>query len=509
MQCDWASARARLSPMKTAIVDLDHGVAYDYRTMRERVGRLLGLLAGLGLDRGARVAILAKNQMAHLDLFLLSGYAGTTAVPLNWRLPLPELEPQVRSAQAQILLYGPEFAQTAEGLGEHCGLRLLPLGADGAAYEAALAQAEDLPARPADEGDVAMLLFTGGTTGIAKGVRVTHRQIFYNAVNTVTSWELSAQDCAPVFTPFYHTGGYHVLFSPLYHAGGTSLIAGAYSPALARRAVRDHGVSVLFLVPTMFQSLLDEGLTADDLRSVRFAISGGAACPPWVEERFEALGVRFKQGYGLTEVGPNCFSMSLDEARRHPGSVGVAVFHLEARVVDEGGQQVAPGETGELWLRGPTVADGYEGRARETADTFDRDGFCHTGDLATADPEGYVRIVGRKKEMFISGGENVYPIEVENALYAHPAVALAAVAGVPHAHWGEVGVAWVVLRGGMAAGPEELLAFLGERLARYKLPKVLLVRPDLPLTPAGKVAKETLRLEYVGSQRAKEESPRG
>ncbi len=504
MNCDWASARARLSPKSIAIRDLDHGRSFDYLAMRERVARLFGLIERLGLRRNDRLAILAKNGMAHVDLFLLAGYGGMTFVPLNWRLPLQELLPLVAAAGVRLLMYSPEFQATAEALAAAGGFRILPLGEDGAQYEAALQDATPAPPQPAGEGDVAMLLFTGGTTGLAKGVRITHRQIFWNAVNTVTSWELSARDCAPVFTPFYHTGGYHVLLTPLYHAGGQSLIAESFSPTVARRAVREHGVTVLFLVPTMFQSLIEEGLSAEDLASVRFAISGGAACPPWVEERFGALGVRFKQGYGLTEVGPNCFSLGLEEARTHPGSVGVPVFHLDLRIVGDDGVRVSQGEAGELWLRGPTVADGYEGRPEETAAVFDAEGFCHTGDLATQDAGGFVRIVGRKKEMFISGGENVYPIEVENALYAHPAVALAAVAGVPHPHWGEVGIAFVQLREGMAASAEDLLAFLGERLARYKLPKRLIILPSLPLTAAGKVAKEELRRPYLREAGTKE-----
>ncbi len=504
MNCDWASARARLSPDRTAIFDLDRGAAYSYRAMRDRVARLRGLVAGLGVGRGDRIAILAKNGIAHVDLFLLAGYAGVTLVPLNWRLPAQELTPLVAAARTRLLFYSPEFEATAVGLQAATGLQAFALADSGERYESLLAQAPALPPEPADETDVAMLLFTGGTTGIAKGVRITHRQIFWNAVNTVTSWELSAADCAPVFTPFYHTGGYHVLFSPLYHAGGTSLIAEAFSPALARRAVRNYGVSVLFLIPTMFQSLIDEGLDPEDMASVRFAISGGAACPPWVEERFGRLGVRFKQGYGLTEVGPNCFSLALDEAATHPGCVGVPVFHLELRIVGDDGQALPPGQPGELWLRGPTVADGYEGRPDETKAAFDQEGFCHTGDLAEQDPDGFVRIVGRKKEMFISGGENIYPIEVENALYAHPAVAVAAVLGVPHEHWGEVGVAWVQLREGEDASPEELLGFLAGRLARYKLPKRLQILPSLPLTAAGKVAKEELRRLYFARAGAQE-----
>ncbi len=505
MVADWASRRASLSPERTAIYDLARERAYSYREMAGRTARLAGWMAAVGARSGARIGILARNQMAHLDLWLLSGYAGLTAVPLNWRLPPAELLPLARRARVSALLCADEFLAAGEEVARETGARVLRLGVGGEEYEQGLAAADPIPPTPADEMDTAMLLFTGGTTGVAKGVRITHRQIFYNAVNTVASWELSAQDVAPVFTPFYHTGGYHVLTTPLYHTGGTTLLGEGFSAPQALSALREHGATLLFLVPTMFSSLLSEEITPRDLASVRFAISGGAACPPYVEERFRRLGVRFRQGYGLTEVGPNCFYMPSEAIDVHPGSVGVPVFHLEVRIAAEDGAPLAPGEAGELWLRGPTVADGYDGRPEETRETFGADGFCHTGDLAVQDAEGFVTIVGRRKEMFISGGENVYPIEVETALYAHPDVALCAVVGVAHLHWGEVGVAFVQPREGAFLEAGALLSFLAGRLARYKLPKAVEIRRELPLTGAGKVAKEELRREYLARSGAEKE----
>ncbi len=501
MVTDWASRRALLSPDRTAVYDLEQGRGYTYLAMRERTARLAGVLAGMGIGAGDRVGILARNGLPHIDLWLLSGYHGTAVAPLNWRLPAAELLPLAQGAGLRALYCAQEFWAAGEEIARETGQRLLPLGEP---YEQALAGARELPPAPPEEADVAMLLFTGGTTGVAKGVRITHRQIFWNAVNTVTSWELSARDVAPVLTPFYHTGGYHVLTTPLYHAGGTTLLPEGFSAPQALSAVREHRASLLFLVPTMFASLLAADPRPEDFASVRFAISGGAACPPYVAERFGQLGVRFRQGYGLTEVGPNCFWMPEGAAAAHPGSVGLPVFHLEVRIAGEAGEALPPGSAGELWMRGPTVADGYDGRPAETAAVFGQDGFCRTGDLAVQDADGFVQIVGRRKEMFISGGENVYPIEVEAAIYAHPDVLLCAVVGVPHPHWGEVGVAFVQPREGASLAAGDLLSFLGGRLARYKLPKAVEVLENLPLTGAGKVAKEALRAEYLRRSDARE-----
>lgn len=501
MVTDWVSRRASLSPDRVAVVDLATDRRLTYRDMLWRTARLHGLLGAEGIRPGDRVGILARNQLAHLDLWLATGHAGITAVPLNCRLPLTELRPLAESARIRLLIFSDEFAAAARELSEATGAATLPLGPGAAAYEAALRAAVAAEPSPPAAGDVSMILFTGGTTGIAKGVRITHRQILFNAINTVTSWELGAMDTAPIFTPFYHTGGYHVLATPLYHAGGTALLGDGFEPKEALRAIRDERATLLFLVPTMFQRLLEAGPSPHDFRTVRFAISGGAPCPPWVEERFQALGVRFKQGYGLTEVGPNCFSMPLEEAAAHPGSVGVPVFHLEVRIVDPGGRPVPSGEPGELLLRGDTVADGYDGRPEETAEVFDADGFCHTGDLAIADGDGYVRIVGRRKDMYISGGENVYPVEVEAALQASPLVEAAAVVGVPDPVWGEVGVAFVQPRAGVELKAMDLRDFLAGRLARYKLPREVVVLSELPLTPAGKIAKQLLRTRFLTGRR--------
>jgi fatty-acyl-CoA synthase len=342
-----------------------------------------------------------------------------------------------------------------------------------------------------------MILLTGGTTGLPKGAMLPYRQGFYNAVNTVLSWGLRPDDCAVQATPAFHAA-VNALTMPLLHMGARVVLQSAFDPADYLSKVQQHGVTILFLVPTMFHMLAeDPGFRTADLSSVRWAISGGAACPEPVREAYAGRGVRFKQGYGLSEAGVNCFSITLDQAEQRPQSVGKPMLHASAVVRREDGTACGAGEVGELTLAGPHVFSGYFDRPAETAQVL-KDGWLWTGDLAAVDDEGFFSIVGRRKEMFVSGGENVYPSEVEAAIYDHPAVAECAVLGVPDPRWGEVGLAAVTLHEGAELSADQLRAFLKERLANYKVPKSIHVLGALPKSAAGKILKTRLASELQG-----------
>ncbi|MDE3091419.1 MAG: AMP-binding protein, partial [Chloroflexota bacterium] len=300
-------------------------------------------------------------------------------------------------------------------------------------------------------------------------------------------------------SPLFHTGGLNVFTAPLVHIGGTSIVCHSFDADQVFDLLRDAGVTIYFGVPTMFIALQQHPRWQDtDFSKLKLVISGGAPCPLPVFEKFWARGVDFKTGYGLTEAGPNTFWLPREDVRRKPGAVGFPLFHVDVKIVNDQGAACGADEIGELLARGPHVCAGYWNRPEETAKAIDKDGWLRTGDLARRDAEGYYTIVGRSKDMIISGGENIYPAEVESVLHANPAVTEAALIGVPDAKWGEVGRAIVVLQNGARLSAEELIAFCQLRLARYKIPKSIVFVDALPKTAAGKIDKKVLVEKYSG-----------
>ena len=332
-----------------------------------------------------------------------------------------------------------------------------------------------------------MLLYTSGTTGAPKGVMITHRQLFWNAINTVYATDLCAEDRVLAFLPLFHTGGLNCLATPALYRGGAVVLMAAFDAKRALEVIETERITATVAVPTMYQMLLDAGLDAHDTTSLKTVLCGGAPCPEPLLDAYLDRGVVFRQGFGMTEVGPNCFSLPPREVRRRRGTVGVPILHCGAKVVDEAGAQLPPDTVGELWLSGPHVCAGYWGRddAPITAD-----GWFKTGDYASVDADGYFRIAGRKKDMFISGGENVYPAEIENALLARPDIDQVAVVAIPHETWGEVGCAVLV---GAAIDLEAAEQHCRAQLARFKVPKRFVVVPALPMNASGKVLKHAVR----------------
>jgi len=502
---DWLGRRERLTPNKVALVDTLNGDRpITYREWSRAVNRTARFLQDrLGVRKGDRVAVLAHNCVEYLDLWFALGRIGGILQTLNWRLTPHELEGLLRDGEPVALVYGEEFVETVDRLrGRLPGpIRYVSLGApagpDDLPFTGREAFADTpLPEVDLDWDDPWVICYTGGTTGLPKGAILTHRAVTANAVNTVFSWGLAPDDVTILNAPLFHTGGLNVFTAPLVCIGGTSIVCKGFDPDQVFDLIRDAGVTVFFGVPTMFIMLQQHPRWEEaDFSRFKIVISGGAPCPLPVFEKFWERGVDFRTGYGLTEAGPNTFWLPPEDARRKPGSVGFPLFHVDVRVVRQNGSTCGPGEVGELVIRGPHVCAGYWNNPQATAQTI-RDGWLHTGDLARYDEEGYFYIVGRLKDMFISGGENVYPAEVESVLHAHPAVAEAALIGVPDEKWGEVGRAIVALRPATHLTEEELLAFCRERLARYKVPKSVTFVDALPKTGANKVDKERLRKLY-------------
>jgi fatty-acyl-CoA synthase len=337
-----------------------------------------------------------------------------------------------------------------------------------------------------------LICYTGGTTGLPKGAILHYRSVTANAVNTIVSWGLSPDDAIPQYMPFFHTGGLNVLTTPLVYLGGTNIVCTGFDIDQLFDQIENLGVTFFFAVPTMFLMMIQHPRWESlDLSGVRLVMAGGGACPAVVCEAFWEKGVEFKSGYGLTEAGPNTFWLPTELMKRKVGSVGRPLFHVDVKSVNDTGEIVAPGEIGHLLIRGPHVFGGYWNRPEATAETI-VDGWLRTGDLARRDEDGDHYIVGRLKDMIKSGGENIYPVEVEDVMHSHPAVAEAALIPVPHPKWGEVGRAVVVLKPGASLGREELEDWLREQMAHYKVPKSVVFVDALPKTPANKVDKQKL-----------------
>jgi fatty-acyl-CoA synthase len=502
---DILGERVRLTPERTALAFVPTGERFRYRDLDGRaVAAARALRERLGLRRGDRFGLLAANRVEFLDLFFAAGKAGLVIVPLSTRATAHELAHVVKDSGMRVLLYDGAFAETAAKLKQAVSLeRWVALDRPTGAADASWAElrAELRPSawvrEPCQGEDLYALLYTSGTTGKPKGVMIPHRMVLWNGYNTVACWQLREDDVSPIFTPLYHAGGLGAFLVPILTIGGTIVLHAGFDASEVWRTIENERCTVVLGVPTIWKLLMEAPEFATvRLDHVRWFVSGGAPLPLYIIEAYQRRGVVFKQGYGLTEVGVNCFSMTVEESVRKAGSIGKPLMFTEARLVDEQGREAPPGEVGELLLRGPHVSRGYWNDPEATAGALDADGYFHTGDLARRDEEGFFTIAGRRKDMIISGGVNVYPAEIEGELLLHPAVADAAVVGIPHATWGEVAIAFVVPREGHAPAPEALASFLAERLARYKIPKEFVTVPSLPRTPYGKLVKAELRERY-------------
>ncbi len=506
---DWTEALAQLFPEREAVLEVRTGERVTYTQLHRRVAATAAALVELGAKRGDRIAILAKNRLEHIDLLFACARLGCMYVPLNWRLAEPELAFLLDDAEPAVLFYERAFASEALRLAAARPVRALPIAADDVVLDegAAAAGARHLQAlraaggrtAPPPQADVSLddpwiILYTSGTTGHPKGALLPYRQVAFNALNTIVALDLTSADRTVTYTPLFHTGGLHVLTTPMLAKGASIVLCDGFDADKLIDLHETERCTILFGVPTTFEMLAEHPRFADgDLSAVRVALCGGAPCPLSLIERYTRRGIVFKQGYGLTEVGPNVLNLNPEDVVKKAGFAGRPNLTVTARLVDAAGHVVLGAGRGELVLGGPCVCLGYWRRAEATAAAFTADGFFRTGDIVERDADGYCAIVDRAKDMYISGGENVYPAEVEKALADHPGVRQAAVVGIPDPKWGEVGRAFVELAHGQSSvDTAELTAFLRERVAKYKVPKEFVVVDELPKNPSGKVQKHLL-----------------
>lgn len=472
---DFLAQHACAFPNRIALTRPNAGDAVTYGALHERAERWACFLDQRGVTVGDRVAFLATNHLAHLTLLFACQRLGAILVPLNYRLSQAELAEQLAQVTPALTLVAGDCSLAATHL--RLEEQNLPAAGD---YAAAVPCA----ARPL------LILFTSGSSGRPKGVLLNGRMLAANIEHTRLNWELDSRDSTTTHAPFFHTGGYNVFTLPLLHAGGHLVLLDRFEAGQILDLINAGRVTVFFGVPTMFDLLARDPAFADtDLSRLRFVISGGAPCQSATQTPWRERGVSFRQGFGMTEVGPNCFTIDDETARRQPDAVGRPMPGTRMLVLDGAGAPVADGEIGELCIAGPHLCAGYW--QNETAHRAARfDDFWRTGDLAVCDADGCYRIMGRKKEMYISGGENVYPGEVVRHLIELDGVSDALVIGVPDARWGEVGFA--LLETHQTYDVAACRAFLEPRLSRYKHPLHVLCLAEFPLLANGKVDGKAL-----------------
>lgn len=503
----WLARHAALHPEREALITPTE--RFHYGALNREANRAAHALRAMGLSEGDRIGILAVNDPRFLILLFGAAKVGLVVVPLNYRLSVPELAFQIRDAGVQVLFLGPEQADMLKGLQEQASLEQVVVLAEepipGAmAYPEWVAdQPEEEPGGPIPWDRPFLIVYTSGTTGRPKGAVLTHANQFWNAMNDIIALRITAEDTTLTLLPLVHVGGIGLFTLPTLLVGGRVVMPRRFHPDEALQLIERERVTIVMGVPAIFQMLLASPLfDRVDLSSVRAFYNGGDRCPLEVVKAFRQRGLPFGGGYGLTETSPTAFMLEPEEFEKGTqalGFIGKPAFFTEARIVTPEGREAGPGEVGELWLRGPNVFAGYWNLPEATAEAF-CEGWFRTGDLAYRDEQGFTYIVGRLKEMFKSGGLNVYPAEVEAVLGQHPAVQEVCVIGVPDPKWGEVGRAVVVLRPGHQVQPEELLAWCEGRLARYKIPKSVVFAEALPRNALGKIVRAEVKARYGGPQ---------
>jgi len=497
---DWIAHHGRRTPDKTALVDLGSGRRFSYRELDDRVARLAPHLRdALKVTRGDRVAVLALNTTDTMEVQFACFRLGAVFLPLNNRLTVPELQFIVGDASPVVMIHDADLAETALTVSKLCNVASVLKFGPGGSYEAGIAAAKPIDrAEIVTLDDISTIMYTSGTTGLPKGAIITHGMTFWNCVNLGGPAYISPSSVLLTVLPLFHTGGLNCYTNPVMHAGGTVLIMRAFDPGEALKLVNDpaQGINVFFGVPSIYQFMAQHpSFGTSDFSRLAIGGVGGAPMPVPLLKVWEARGVALQQGYGMTETSPAVMVLDREHAARKAGSSGKPVLHTEVRIVRPDGSDADVGELGELWVKGPNVTPGYWNRPDANQSSF-TDGWLHTGDATRIDEEGFYYIVDRWKDMYISGGENVYPAEVESVLHQLSAVAEAAIIGIPNEQWGEVGMAIVAVKPGHTLTPAEIHAHCAANLARFKCPRLIEFVDALPRNATGKIHKPTLRKQF-------------
>ncbi|MEH7302990.1 acyl-CoA synthetase [Neobacillus drentensis] len=490
-ELDWLDNRARLSPNKIAVIDENTNKRWSYKELNERSASVASWLKGRGVKQGDRIALLSPNHISCFDILFACSKIGAIFVPLNWRLSIHEIREIIKDCSPVLIGVHLQFESLCDQLTD-LGVSCFRVGETHYEKITNHSKSEKF-SEEITETDPLAMIYTGGTTGNPKGVVLSHQSILWNAINTITSWSLTEEDVTINYLPMFHTGGLNALSLPILMIGGTVVVGDQFIAQKTIASINRYRCTIILLVPTMYHMLIQtEEFHMNDFPTMKIFLSGAAPCPLQIYEAFQKKKLAFKEGYGLTEAGPNNFYISPEDAQVKRGSVGKPMLFNSIKLVKVDGQEAEVNEVGELWIKGKHAFSYYWNHEQATAETL-KDGWVQTGDLAKKDEEGFFYIVGRKKDMIITGGENVYPLEIEHWLGGHPAIDEVAVVGLPDEKWGEMVAAFIVLKGSSKISKEDLRAYCEAKLGRYKIPKRFTFLNELPKTHVGKIDKKSLK----------------
>jgi fatty-acyl-CoA synthase len=490
----WIHRRRVKSAGRAALVDGDRTISYEQ--LAERVDRLANALAERGVGKGDRVAYLGENHPAFLETLFAAGTLGAVFVPLNTRLAPPELAYMLTDCGAMVLVHAAELAEAAASAstGSAVTHRIAVDGARGSLDDVIAAASAEHRDVAVGLDDPAMILYTSGTTGRPKGALLTHGNITWNCVNVLVDYDVTSDTVALMISPMFHVASLTMGVLPALLKGATVVLEARFDPARVLDLIERHRVTSMSGVPTTYQMLAEHPNWAGaDLGSLRTLTCGGSAVPLRVIDAYERRGLAFTGGYGMTETAPGATSLQPRYSRSKAGSAGLPHFFTDVRIAGPLGEELPSGQPGEIQVQGPNVIPGYWQRPEATDQSFADGVWFRSGDIGHIDGDGFLYISDRLKDMIISGGENVYPAEVEQAIMELDEVSSVAVVGVPDERWGEVPRAFVQLKGGRTLEAGAIQRHLDGRLARYKIPKTVVVVDDLPRTPSGKIRKRDLR----------------
>lgn len=496
---DWISKWADYSSEKIAVREFETKRTLSYGELDDLTNKIIPWLKKeYNLNFGDRIAVLAENCLEYVVLFAAAQRFGFTMVPLNYRLSSRELKYMIDTCEPSLLFYEEKFSQGIESLGKETQIPVVEMNELKNTCDRFLIEKEkgvsviqEIP-----EDHPIFLIFTSGSTSFPKGAMYTHKMMFWNNLNTWIRLNITSEDKALNCAPPFHTGSWNVLQNCFFHHGAYTLLMKKFDADNVLQVMEEEDHTIFWGVPTMLKMMADsQYFQNSSLEKLRYFVVGGEAMPLPLIKIWHDKGVLIRQGYGLTEVGPNVTSLDYQDAFRKAGSIGKPNFYYDVKIVNEQGKEVAPDETGEFLLKSPCVTPGYWKNMEETENTI-VDGWFHTGDIVRRDKEGFIFVVDRIKNMYISGGENVYPAEIEHFIRSHPKIKEVAIVGIPDEKWGESGHAFIVIKNGEKLKKEEVVEFCQGKLGKYKIPKQFSFIDELPHNDAGKIDRKLLKKNF-------------